>query len=80
MRKIPVPDGAKLYVTSTLPAAVGTGAATNAASAVVTIADHGIDLRQSAQRLAQRPQRQSPAVAGATAVENGQFDVYWPVK
>lgn len=42
MRKIPVPDGAKLYVTATLAAAVGTGTATNAASAVVTIEDHGI--------------------------------------
>lgn len=42
MRKIPVPDGAKLYVTATLPAAVGAGTATNATSAVVTIADHGV--------------------------------------
>lgn len=42
MRKIPVPDGAKLYVTTTLPAAAGTGVATNAASAAVTIEDHSI--------------------------------------
>lgn len=43
MRKIPVPDGAKLYVTATLPAAEGTGTATNAANAVVTIQDHSVD-------------------------------------
>lgn len=37
MRKVPVPDGAKLYVASTMPAAIGTGTASNAASAVVSV-------------------------------------------
>lgn len=42
MRKIPVPDGAKLYVTATLPAPAGTGVATNGANTTVTIEDNGI--------------------------------------
>lgn len=42
MRKIPVPDGAKLYVTAALAAAIGEGVATNAANTVVTIEDHTV--------------------------------------
>lgn len=39
MRKVPVPDGAKLYVTAALQAAIGSGIASNAASAVVAVAN-----------------------------------------
>lgn len=42
MRKVPVPDGAKLYITASLPAASGTGTATNAANAVVNIVGNDI--------------------------------------
>ena len=39
MRKDPVPDGARLYVAASMPAAIGTGTASNASSAVVSVAN-----------------------------------------
>ena len=39
MRKVPVPDGARLYVAASMPAAIGTGTASNASSAVVSVAN-----------------------------------------
>lgn len=42
MRKVPVPDGAKLYVASTFNAAMAAGVATNAVNAVVTVTGHSV--------------------------------------
>lgn len=42
MRKVPVPDGAKLYVASTFAAAIGSGVASNTASTVVDIENHTV--------------------------------------
>lgn len=42
MRKIPVPDGAKLYVASVFAAAIGNGEASNAANCVVEIQGHTV--------------------------------------